>query len=229
MSHYAVAVFCNSPDSDDFDELLDPYGESLHLVFTPVPEAEIRKRFDDFMNHSFADLTYEKYVEMYYDSKLDDNGKTVYGYYENPNAKWDYYSLDGKDYMFDPLEGHDMTTEGFYRKSDIDWYKETGTPEREEELHLLWKKYIIEGDGFYNSDYYHLRYGTEEQFVKEAMRPPFPYAFITPDGKWHAPGNIGWFALSDETAESMDAYYEEFKDFIDNAPDCYVSLVDCHI
>ena len=113
------------------------------------------------------------------------------------------------------------------KKSDYDWYK--NKPLSAKKLREKWKEYSVNGDGWYKADYYLRRYGTEQQFIEEMRRPPVPYAFVTPDGVWHAPGRVGWFAMSDETAESMNKYYKEWCDFIDNGPDCYVSLVDCHI
>ena len=56
-----------------------------------------------------------------------------------------------------------------------------------------------------------------------------PYAFITPDGKWHAPGRVGWFAISDESADDWNKYVEEWDAFLASDGNPYVSIVDCHI
>ena len=57
----------------------------------------------------------------------------------------------------------------------------------------------------------------------------YPYAFITPDGKWHAPGTVGWFATSDDTPESREAYLREWIAWIESDENPYVNFVDCHI
>lgn len=56
------------------------------------------------------------------------------------------------------------------------------------------------------------------------------YAALDDDG-WHAPGNMGWFACSDDTPESFVAFKREFTQcFIKAAqPDDTLVVVDCHI
>ena len=61
------------------------------------------------------------------------------------------------------------------------------------------------------------------------MTSSAPYAFITPDGIWHAPGDVGWFGVSDEGPESLDRHIEEWQAFLNSPDDPYVSFVDCHI
>lgn len=58
------------------------------------------------------------------------------------------------------------------------------------------------------------------------------YCVITPDGEWHAPGNIGFFAMTDATPEEedewVDKWYERFYiPAIKN--NWYITIVDCHI
>ncbi len=56
-----------------------------------------------------------------------------------------------------------------------------------------------------------------------------PWAYITPDGTWHAPGTVGWFATSDETEESRAAYNAEWKAYVECDDNPWVCFVDCHI
>lgn len=58
-----------------------------------------------------------------------------------------------------------------------------------------------------------------------------PYAVITPDGEWHAPGVVGWFGTSSEDDEEEERWAESFyEDFLGDAdPDTVLALVDCHI
>ena len=58
------------------------------------------------------------------------------------------------------------------------------------------------------------------------------YAVVTPDGTWHAPGEMGWWAMSSETGDEIIAwdlgYYEHFiKPAIEN--NWHITIVDCHI
>jgi len=58
------------------------------------------------------------------------------------------------------------------------------------------------------------------------------YAVITPDGKWHAPGEIWWFGFSSSSKRAerkwRRGYYEHFiEPAIKN--NWYMVIVDCHI
>ena len=99
MSHYAVAVFS---DDCDFDRLLEPYNEcdKLYYVFKEVPYKDIVKEFDSFMVNN-PKWTLEMFIEN--EGYVNENGK--WGYWHNPNGFWDYYTLDGKDYLFDMKNG----------------------------------------------------------------------------------------------------------------------------
>ena len=227
MSHYAVALFANDPN--DFDNLMAPFDETDEnfFIFEPVSDEEMLNQWEKFKKQNPAWL-YSDWLKATY--TLRDN---TYGNWYNPHGYYDYYVIDGKDYMYDLLPEAEQRFEKdgwpeFYHKSDLDWF--SGSDEHPGSYwRKQWRVYSKDGDGFFSEKYYLERYVTEEQYVKEMMRPAVPYAFVTPDGKWHAPGRVGWFALSDETAESQDAYWEEWCDFIINAPDCYVSILDCHI
>ena len=208
---------------------MDPYDESneAHFVFEPVPDEDILQAWERFrqVNPSW---TYSDWLSQHYTER---DGR--YGDWYNPQGYYDYYTIGGKDYMYDPLPDAQkrVKQEGwptFFRKSELDWFAPSNDHD-EAYWRKRWREYSRDGDGFLSKDYYLERYVTEDQFVKEMMRPVTPYAFVTPDGVWHAPGRVGWFAMSDETAESQDTYWMEWCDFIRNAPDCYVTILDCHI
>lgn len=227
MSHYAVAVFADS--MYDFEMLLEPYNENSNEQRFVYSEEELRKRFEEFLirNPSWKNK-FEDYLEEFGYKR---EGNEIAKYY-NPNAKWDWYVLDGKEYLFnlkpdavpDPFEG--------YRKNDYDYSCEDGCAE---DSAKFWDDYVVNGvepeDHFMlpSREHYLKRYKTKEQYVKEAMFSG-PYAFVTPDGVWHAPGNIGYFAEDDATCDSMNVYMAEWNSWIaDTEHNPYVSFVDCHI
>ena len=226
MSHYAVAVFS---DDGDFDRLLKPYDENNRdeYEFEPVDYQEIVARFESFAKQNNG-WTLDMYLKnMGY---IQRDGQ--WGYEHNPNGYWDWYSLDGRDYMYDAKNGAIRDSGvGAYRKNDIDWYADD--PEAEADAEDFWDSFVgenafAEPPGLWNKKYYLDRYGTKEQYVKEWKRT-IPYAFITPDGVWHSAGRVSWFATSDETAESADRYAAEWDAWIASDANPYVNLVDCHI
>lgn len=228
MSHYAVAVFANDAD---FDRLLAPYDENNRdeFEFVPVDYQDICESFEKFKEQN-KHWTIEMYTEnMGYIQK---DGQ--WGYEHNPHGYWDWYSLDGKDYMFDLKKGCTIDSDewpGCFRKNDYEWFKE----DREAVLDgdEFWDTFVAkqndeEYPSFFSRQYYLDRYKTKEQYLKEIART-IPYAFITPDGVWHSAGRVGWFAMSNETAEDADRYAAEWEAYIRSDENPYVNLVDCHI
>ena len=69
-----------------------------------------------------------------------------------------------------------------------------------------------------------------EQITGDLLENEF-YAVITPDGKWYAEGDMGWFGCSSATPEEFKKWCEHYKEiFLDNAdPKWILTIVDCHI
>jgi hypothetical protein len=56
------------------------------------------------------------------------------------------------------------------------------------------------------------------------------FAMVTPDGKWHEKGKMGWWAVHDATEESTQKFADFWWETVLNLPpDARVTLVDCHI
>jgi hypothetical protein len=226
MSHYAVAVFAHD---GDFVRLLTPYNENNkdEFVFVVIPYEKIVEDFEVFKKEN-PSYTLNTYIKAYGYVQHDGN----WGYWHNPHGFWDWYSLDGKDYLFDPKPGVYLSEdERDYRKNDIEWFPED--KEAKADAEEFWDSFIgenafAEPPGLFNRRYFLERYKTKEQYVKEMQRT-VPWAFITPDGEWHSAGTVGWFACSDEDADSADRYYAEWEAYINSDDNPYVNLVDCHI
>ena len=240
MSHYAVAVFADSPD--DFDRLLAPFDENSHFTRHVLDEKDLRDRYKKFLeqNPSWEELGFDHWIE---DFGYKREGEEIAAYY-NDNAKWDWYTLDGKDYLFDLTEeaenrlydeedGDDIWC---HRKND---YVYDTYDAAEESKHRRFWELVVEGAplnegekepfSVFKKEYYLDKYGDKENFVRHSCITT-PWAFITPDGVWHAPGNVGWFAADDATRESLDDYVKEWFAYVsDKSKNPYVSFVDCHI
>ena len=215
MSHYTVAVFTHT--EDEVDELLAPFNE---VVEPGSPYAEFTERED-------ADVD-------------PITGKK--GYWHNPNARWDWYSIGGRWAGKLKLKKAEGVGTGVKccdtaRVRDCDFspdeeeYREAircweiaveGSPMTEEER----EKYVL----LYKGEYYIQQFGSKENYAKQ-MSDFSTYAFITADGEWHETGRMGWFGVDDATRESREAYREAFTDYLEEAreQDLLITIVDCHI
>lgn len=72
---------------------------------------------------------------------------------------------------------------------------------------------------------------TEDTYAERARAGAVPgYAVVTADGRWMAPGHMGWFAMSDETEGSRIQYLEAANAYIESLPDdAWLVTVDMHI
>lgn len=202
-----------------------------------VPHKEIYQTLQDYV---------KDYVEAPWDEEKQD-----YGYWENPNAKWDWWQIGGRWKGFLKASGGEKgeislvypieDERGKYaqaRVGDIDF-----EPDQENyNKNLRWWEVVVENsplrpgesekDFFsaYKKEFYINRYKTKETYAK-IQSSVVTYAVIMPDGKWYQKGDMGWFGLSSETEEESYDWDMHFKEnFIDKAdPDWILTIVDCHI
>lgn len=84
---------------------------------------------------------------------------------------------------------------------------------------------------FYKPEYYERRYKDAETDIRVKEAVNF-FAVITPDGKWYAPSNMGWWACTDGEPEDelkwdLEFYDRFIKPNLDS--DLICTVVDCHI
>ncbi|GMX64464.1 hypothetical protein Elgi_37330 [Paenibacillus elgii] len=200
---------------------------------------------------------FELFIKEWAGYKEKDLETGKYGYWENPNAKWDWFQVGGR--WSGLLKIKEKATSGV--TGTRSWTNEAANiPEdkvdsakvKDIDFSLDIKKYndnlrfwelIVDGDtprnseeetiikrNFNKPDYYSNRYENKEQFAK--LSSEFgTYAVITPDGQWHSKGDMGWWGASSETDEEAKQWNKSFKEtFIDNAdPEWTLTVVDCHI
>ncbi len=237
MSHFRVAVFSNDPRSSAFEELLAPYSETdeNYFEFEPIEEESLdwnRKFYDEHKPYP----TFEEY--MTHEGYINDPDSGELGYMHNPNAKWDYYTLNGGDFQFEFRNGHHYDEEGHAKKNDFEYRQAVNLRTKEKE----WKEKKALVDSFEPGDDKSLEQIAEYEDAKRFIdyHPvlgdylidcvwDYPYAFITPDGVWHSPGTVGWFAFSDDSPESRQKYLQEWINWIQSSENPYVNFVDCHI
>jgi hypothetical protein len=126
--------------------------------------------------------------------------------------------------------------------SEIDWERTNSiSDEQFSHLNALWDwidGLATENDYekrtgnhiFYKKQYYIELYGTREEHIRRAGLFT-TYAVLTEDGKWHAPGDMGWFGMSSDSPEEKAKYEKGFFDMFlkDLSPNTMLTVVDCHI
>ena len=211
-----------------------------HLEQRKIPYKEIFATFDDYMRE-WCD--YEKDLET---------GK--YGYWENPNAKWDWWIMGGRfraaihasngecapypEYNFGKTtwkEATDYPPEHFdhAKLGDMIWDRDEAAEKRASDR---WRAWVdgeeVEGMGkpWPLDVSFVKRYGDRETYML-CESTMWWRAVITPDGKWHEVGKMGWFACSSESNEELVEWAKTFKErFIDPyPPEHTLTVVDCHI
>lgn len=244
MSHYRIAVI-TTDTSPDIYQLLAPYNENLEVkpyVTQTHEEAiqTIKQQLDNMADyveqHSDEnDPHYNEITLNYYNNTLnycaEKTDEELYDYYVlkngyeedenhniistyNPKSKYDYWS-----------EIDDMTLKAFLNEE----------PElSDEEIAQEWHDLTRHGGFLYNKQYYLDKYKNLKTYMRY-QKSPGTYAIVTPDGEWHAPGEVGWFACDDADGDTINAYLDwvdKLRDDVNNGnydPTAYVTVCDCHI
>lgn len=186
-------------------------------------------------------MTLGEYAEFcgYCKRKQDENvhdEEASFGYYSNPNAKWDWFEIGGR------WNNSIKTKSGAFcnscKISEIDF-----TPdERDMEMNRRFWEIVVdkeplkEGEKepfcFYTEEYLKKLYGDKETYA--LCKSTFlTHSILTPDGEWLEPGTMGWFGISSATSneerEWQKSYQSIIEKFAEENPDYVVTLVDCHI
>ncbi len=122
----------------------------------------------------------------------------------------------------------------------IKWHT-TLSQEEKDELRRWWE-INVEGDElrdgeekdeyfFWNPDWFRRRYKDADTYIKTEEMTTF-FAVLTPDGEWHEPSKMGWFACTDGEPEDelkwdLEFYDRFIKPNLDS--DLICTVVDCHI
>ena len=169
--------------------------------------------------------TLEDYVEECEGEDYWDDEKNAYGYWENPNAKWDSYGLCRAGtygrWQNSPVE------EAFVKVRDYQLYEDKDKLIKEYNDALEEVK-----TGKAPRLLFQLKYGQykdAEDFVNK-NRITAPWAFVL-DKHWAERGKMGWWAMNDATEESEDAFVKLFEKIMTDPKyqDYYIGFVNCHI
>lgn len=225
-------------DKEEYEKYLaDP--EAFAKAHLPSNEGYYRKITEEYSKRMkwTDDEVYTWTIEYYFGNDNVDEDGNVWSTY-NPYSKWDWYAYGGRfggDLILRPKPGDD---EYDYRDDDGLYYTDDALVSRVdfEEMRKQKMSSIYPYDefmkrSFYGEEYLKSRYPNEEMYLK-AYTEFSTYAVITPDGEWHAPGEMGWFACSTETPEEASEWDEKYYErFIEPAIEkgWEIHIVDCHI
>ena len=260
MSHYAVLVL--HKEDQNIDTLLAPYNENLKVepylkLTNDEVIAKAREEYDD--NYSEKELI-KSYAEDYGYIVLDDGLYSTYN--PNSKWDWYLIGGRFSDGLELTDEGIDEAIKSYdhgwfgqaseeeqieyvkYADSAPIKYIKWFTPLSQEEKDKLrrWWEINVEGDElrngeekdkyfFWNPEWFKHRYKDADTYIKLKEMITF-FAVITPDGKWYAPSNMGWWACTDGEPEDELRWDLEFYDkFIEPNlnSDLICTVIDCHI
>lgn len=177
-----------------------------------VPYREIYKTLDDYVENEWGD------------DEWDDEMR-AYGYWDNPNAKWDSYGLCRAGtfgrWQDSPIE------EAFVKVRDYKLYADKDKLIKEYNDALEKVKTGETPKVFFQVEYG--KYKDANDYA-EKNRVTAPWAFVL-DKHWCERGKMGWFALSNATAESEEAFVKKFEEIMtdEKYQDYYIGFVNCHI
>jgi len=234
MSHFAVLVIGN-----DSGKQLAPFQENNM--------GECLKKFMKF-------VVYVNDERQYFNSEeeakltLKNAFNPEETYWENPNAKWDWYEIGGRwtgafklkpdrfggvgelgrmiprafpGFADSALKG-DIDFAGMRKeaadKAVIEWEKAKMIMDDSLSLEKM-REEIHKGD----ID------AAREAYVKSAENSAITFFAVLKDGEWYERGKRGWWAcVSDE--KDQDKWNEEVTALLDSIPDdTLLTMVDCHI
>ncbi|MEG6521100.1 hypothetical protein [Desulfotomaculum sp. 1211_IL3151] len=197
-------------DKSPFPSTVFTLPEGAEVI--KLPHKEIYPSFEDFM---------KKYHEQEPDKET---GR--YGYWENPNKKWDWWQEGGR------WSGGLLTKDGkrvdSAKLKDIDW--DCMKKEDIDRARKNWQEAHEKNDALKYLIYGVQKDDTEESYVQRQAEFG-TFAVLTPDGKWHEKGEMGWFGIHSTTPDDEQKWSNSYmENFINNAdPELTITIVDCHI
>jgi len=224
-------------------------GEIEVEVVNPPKEIALKEYYPEGFDSFIKEWSgYEKDPE---------NGK--YGYWENPNAKWDWFQVGGRWSGFFIMKkgcNGDLGKKSWCnasdviadnkadqaRKGDIDWDKMVSSSF--EEYSKKYDKFEellgLDPEKAKQSAYWDFNVenvsgkALDEEWIPESREQYLKKAITTTfavikDGKWYEKGSMGWWGAVSDKKD-IGEWAKEFEKLIVDLPDeTLLTVVDCHI
>ena len=271
-----------------FKDVTDKYKEKYAADTTGVveaPDGELFSRYDErFRNPDWNPMSADSSAEQYLfpegwttrDAQVNElypsfeqymvqycrfdfhTAHNAWGYYHNPNAKWDWWEIGGRwegelttkpgvspadiiigePGVFGPAdnaytrEGGRLGCDGC-RKSDLDF--EYAKAARIQSVKDRWAAMAADENAKDNPAVRLFEYGFDKdatlagELSRAEQAEPFQTFAVLLDGSWFERGEMGWWAcISDDKGKGM--WCDEVKQLWDEIPeDAVIVIVDCHI
>lgn len=214
MSHFSVLVI----------------GENIKEQLAPYQENNMDDAPKEYLKYYGTSIETgdSKYYETEEEARnaLGSDFDEEESYWENPNAKWDWWVTGGRwsGFLTDKT-GMERDSLNFslidfdlMKKQKLESAKKAWAAWEKEEKQDPARGYIFYGIK---------RDETKEDYLKRNQSIA-PFAVVK-DGKWYEKGEMGWFACVDNEKTSED-WSGEFEELIKGlAPETLLTIVDCHI
>jgi len=229
---------------DEHDRVRKVHDLTVVTIDPPI-ETKIQEAYKDF----------EEYAKDYHGAETRDEKNGKFGYWENPNAKWDWYQLGGRwtgFFKLKPGKEGEIGAPGLMTskaevgyvdqayKKDIDFAQmKRNSFEKASNTYDLYEE-KVKNDPEYKGSNAYFEYGinntgTRENHISEtrqeylARLAPVTTLALLKDGKWYERGEMGWWGVvSDEKAPNE--WSLEFEKLLEECPnDTLLSVYDCHI
>jgi len=245
MSHFSALV--EADDEDVLDELLAPFEEDTDdQQYLKFEEAESihadNKEWGEgkTLSQYAADNGYSKH-------------EGVYGYWSNPNAKWDWWTVGGRwskllklkpskrGAVADSMNDFDTNYADVAHAGDVDWVgirdaTRDNAIKRHTKYHAIMntgtdderRQRLLCDNGFLwmpHDD--NITTATPTEYGDAAYKEALTFAVLTADGEWRGNGNMGWWASVSNIDEGYDTWFWQHIGMLDGEQ--VVFVVDIHI
>lgn len=229
MSHFAVLVVGENPEQQ-----LAPFQENNmedcpqeYLSFYDV-EDEYLEQYENEDVHKNQFSSFEDFMKEYAGYSERDVKTGRFGYWENPNKKWDWYVLGGRWSGFFTLKSGGVANQACKKDIDFDAIVSKAVKRAEKD----WDE--AQNDVKEDEAIRFFRYGikkgsTREQHIEEARKNAYTTFAVLKDGIWYERGEMGWWGCVSNEKKGCNWRDEYMALFDEIEDDELLSIYDCHI